>query len=164
MREELAANKWPCTLVTVLILICFVPCHSSTPQVKEDSCIRCETLDLRKAPKYKIARRIKTVDGKTIIHVSIAKDRFTPADLSRLACQFDQDFRAEGAVLVLIFDDYQSAKRYVSRWAQEKPNTWQQDERSQRASYIREPKGLHAIAWYADPLNKKDETSTPICK
>ncbi len=125
---------------------------------------KCETFDLRKSPRYRVARRTKTVDGKSIIHISIGEGRFGSDDLVTLACVLNKDFRKDGNVLVLIFDNYESARRYVSRWAQEKPKTWQKDERSQRASYIRDSTlKMHSVAWYSDALNKQGETRVHIC-
>jgi hypothetical protein len=131
-------------------------------QRTESPCAACPSRG--SAPSYRIASRTRTDTGGYLVRVSIDSKKFTPHDLVFLACRFDSDFEKENDVVVLIFDSYQSARRYVAPYSQEKPPTWQKDETSQRATYVRQTaKGVHSIELYRDPLTKKDFQTIDFC-
>ncbi len=129
----------------------------------EKSCEACQISGVRSA-KYKIARKLPGPKNQLIVDISINKNSFTRSGLSALACQLSRDFQKETKLLVRIFDNPKSAKRYVSRWEQEKPPGWKEDEISQKAYYMQDAElNQRSIAWYNDPLNKKGETSVHLC-
>jgi hypothetical protein len=97
-----------------------------------------------------------------IVNIVIDKKRFNPDDLVALACRLREDFSAQRPVLIQIFDNKRSAKRYMPRWAQEKPAGWEEDEKALRAYFIRQ-KGKETISWYRDPLHKEGETALTLC-
>jgi hypothetical protein len=58
-------------------------------------------------------------------------------------------------VVVRLFDNHSSAKRYVHPGSPHPPEGWIRHEAALRAIYARDPKGpSEGLTWYADPLNK----------
>jgi hypothetical protein len=140
----------------------FFLCPDLGSKEQKQGCADCRKATARRSPKYQTVRRTPTVDGGLIVDVAIDKKRFNPDDLVALACALRKDFTDQPSVLVRIFDNKRSAKRYVSRWAQEKPAGWEADEKSLRAFYIRE-KARETVSWYRDPLHKRGETAVHLC-
>ncbi len=134
----------------------------STHSQELKPCLNCETVNRKTSPKYRVARRIKSTTGGLTVYVSIHKDQFTKAGLTALACRLTQDF-ANKDLLVQIFDNFDSAKKYVTPWQQEKPAHWKEYERSLRATYLRDAsKNQHWIIWDVDAQKTREE-KVDIC-
>lgn len=142
--------------VVMLCLASLLP--SSHGQTEEEpQCLKCENIARSAAPKYRVARKTRLTTGSLKVHISIHKDQFTTAALSALACRLARDFHNDD-VLVLIFDDFDSARRYVTPWVEEKPPNWKKYARSWRATYSREAqKHEHWIRWDINPEKTREE-------
>jgi hypothetical protein len=123
----------------------------------------CTERTTPKHVKYRIATRTRTSDGGLFLHISLRKDDFNYEALLTLACRLTSDWSKEPKVFVSIFDNYDSARRYVYPWEQEKPAGWKRFEASLRAYYLNDPsKHEHWIAWYADPANKDNKEGKTV--
>ncbi len=130
------------------------------PDPQEPGCENCETVSPKASPRYRIAYR-DTTDA-FFLRISIRKDQFTRAAMVALACRLARDF-PQDEVLIQVFDDHDSAKRYVSPWEQEKPPGWTKYERSFRAIYFHKvATHEHWIWWYVDPEKTRNE-AIDIC-
>lgn len=157
--------KFSNLLIAVLGLVGFSPTPLAWGQKPEPDCLDCRKQELGKPPKYRVAWKWKsrTGDRDRLVHISINKEYFSRPGLLALACRLDKDFTSESRVLVWIFDDYESARRYVAPWEPEKPEGWQEHEVSLRGYYMRDvTAGKHWIAWYSDPLHKTGEETANL--
>ncbi len=97
------------------------------------------------------------------MHVSIHKDQFERSDLIALACRLARDFSEEDELFAQIYDDFDSAKRWLGPWEQEKPAGWEKYDRSFRAGYLRDvQKREHWIIWDTNP-EKTQQERIEIC-
>jgi hypothetical protein len=141
--------------VSLSVAVLILTCHSM--YAGGSRCLDCGKLFRTQALKYRIGFETRTSTGGLIVYISIPKDRFTKDSLSALACRLNRDFPSND-VLVMIFDEFVAAKRYVSPWQQEKPRGWKKYDASWRATYIRDVKqNKHTIAWYVDPEKTREE-------
>jgi len=97
--------------------------------------------------QYLIAVKYRNADGTLIMHVvprrNVQLDR---EGFIVLACKLRKDFGAEAEVFVRIFDNNDSAKKYVDPSGQHKPPDWQIYAKSFKAFYSWKPKSKQNLA------------------
>jgi hypothetical protein len=68
------------------------------------------------APRLRVAAKSRTPLGPMlVIHASLDKKYLNESDLVTMACHMRKEYANETEFLLLIFDDYQAARRYNSQ-------------------------------------------------
>jgi hypothetical protein len=104
--------------------------------------------------KYRIALKYRDADGTLVLHVVPGRHfQLDREGFIVLACKLRKDFGAEAEVFARIFDNNDSAKKYVDPSAQHKPRDWQIYAKSFKAFYSWRPKAKqNFVVWDFDPL------------
>ncbi len=136
---------------------------AAQPVQQEPGCQNCENITPRASPRYRIAWRTTGTTGALFLRISILKNQFTRVAVVALACRLARDFPQDD-VLVQVFDDHDSAKRYREPFEQEKPPGWKKYERSLRATYLHKlATHEHWIWWDVNPEKTRNE-KIEICR
>jgi hypothetical protein len=130
-------------------------------RVLDSECLDCEQIDISRAPRYRVARKLQQTTGGVFVSISIARQHFNAADLEVLACRLSRDFQED--VGVQIFDSHGAAKKYRDPWH---PHGTGPDKHSAalRAFYNRSPaKSEHVILWYEGNAPEKRVNRVDLC-